>query len=286
MKRLMKKHFVKLLIATFLLIAGFGQQLSYRITSPNPEGTLEVHCIDVGQGDSTLIIGESQIMLIDAAEREFSDEICQYLTQLGVKKIDFLVATHPHDDHIGGMADVMSQFTIGCLVLTDEPATTNAYENMIASAQEYDIPTLIPEVGDTIPFQDAECTVLGPLSMDKNNSNNNSMILKITYGENRFLFMGDAEKQEERELTDGWAVLSADFLRTGHHGSDTSSQEFFLARVMPAYAVISCGIDNQFNHPSPEALDRLNAWCSEIFRTDLEGTVVVISDGKTIQRKE
>ena len=286
MKKLIKKHFVKLLIATILLIAGFGQQISYHTTSPNPEGTLEVHCIDVGQGDSTLIAGESQIMLIDAAEREFSDEICQYLTQLGVKKIDFLVATHPHDDHIGGMADVMAQFSIGCLVLTDEPATTNAYENMIASAQEYNIPTLIPEVGDTIPFADAKCTVLGPLSMDKNNSNNNSMILKITYGENRFLFMGDAEKQEERELVDGWSDLSADFLRTGHHGSDTSSQEFFLARVMPAYAVISCGIDNQFNHPSPEALDRLNAWCSEIFRTDLEGTVVVVSDGKTIQRKE
>ncbi len=286
MKKLIRKHFLKLLILAILLIAGAGREFAYRTTSPNPEGTLEVHCIDVGQGDSTLIVGESQVMLIDAAEREYSDEICQYLTQLGVKKIDFLVATHPHDDHIGGMADVMSQFSIGCLVLTDEVATTNAYENMIATAQEYQIPTLVPQVGDTIPFADAECTVLGPLSMDQNNGNNNSMIVKITYGENKFLFMGDAERQEERELADGWADLSADFLRTGHHGSDTSSHEFFLARVMPQYAVISCGINNRYNHPSPEALDRLNAWCSEIFRTDLEGTVVVVSDGKTIQRKE
>lgn len=285
MKKLFRKHKVKLIIAILLFIIGCWQQVTDYNTSPHPQGLLEVHCLDVGQGDSTLIAGENQLMLIDGAEREYSDEICYYLNQLGVKKIDYLVATHPHDDHIGGMADIMSQFSIGCLVLTEESATTHAYQNMIDSAIEYQIPTLIPKPGDTIPFEDATCKVLGPLSMDPNNSNNNSMIVKLEYGNHSFLFMGDAEEKEEQELVDSFADIRADVLRTGHHGSKTSSQSFFLSRVMPEYAIISCGIDNQFDHPSPEALTRLNRWCKEIYRTDLEGTIVMVSDGQSLSRK-
>lgn len=208
------------------------------------------------------------------------------MNELGIKKIDYLVATHPHSDHIGGIADVMSQFSVGCLVLTEETSDGNAYQNMLYSAEEFQIPTLIPEAGENIPFADASCDVLGPLVLDTDNSNNNSMILRITFGETVFLLMGDAEREQERDLVNSWDDLSADVLKAGHHGSDTSSNNFFLERVMPEYAVISCGLNNQFGHPSQDALRRLKAWCKEIYRTDLDGTVIVRSDGLNIQISE
>lgn len=288
MKRFGNKQKQKLFLAIILMILALGQALFREILpqSTGEEGILEVHCIDAGQGDSTLIIGETQTMLIDASERTYADDVCAYLNEMGIKKIDYLVATHPHSDHIGGMADVMSQFSVGCLVLTDETSDGNAYQNMLYSAEELQIPTLIPEAGDSIPFTDASCQVLGPLSLDTDNSNNNSMILRITFGETVFLLMGDAEREQERDLINSWGDLSADVLKVGHHGSDTSSNDFFLERVMPEYAVISCGLNNRFDHPSPEALRRLKAWCKEIYRTDLDGTVVVRSDGTTIRIQE
>ncbi|MBE7042262.1 MAG: MBL fold metallo-hydrolase [Ruminococcaceae bacterium] len=282
-----KKAKRKLFWFLFILILWLSQT-ALQVLRPThiPEGMLEVHCIDVGQGDSTLILGETQTMLIDAAEQEYADEICLYLSELGIKKIDYLVATHPHDDHIGGMADVMSQFRVDCLVLTDEPSDINDYQNMLYTAEQKEIPILIPETGDMIPFADAQCTVLGPVTMDQNNSNNNSMIVKLTYGEVDFLFMGDAERSLERDLVDGWDDLSSEVLRVGHHGSDTSSNQFFLERVMPEYAVISCGLNNQFGHPSSDAIHRLKAWCKEIYRTDLDGSVVITTNGTDIELKE
>lgn len=281
--RLPRRHRFKLLILCVLLIFAIGRQAYFFFVTPYTENTLEVHCLDVGQGDSTLIAGPSQMMLIDAAEQEMSDEIAIYLREMGVKKLDFLVATHPHDDHIGGMADLMEQFQIGCLVITAEDSP--AYSDLIAAAKQRGIPVKISEPGEEIPYADACCTVLGPLAIDDKNSNNNSMILRIDYESTRFLFTGDAEQEEELALVQAGADLSADFLQVGHHGSDTSSGNSFLAQVSPDCAVISCGTGNQFGHPSPQALERLKRWCAQIFRTDLEGTIVIVSDGQQLYRK-
>lgn len=283
--KLPKKHRFKIILLALLLAIAFGQRIVYFFTNPYTDNNLEIHCLDVGQGDSTLIAGSSQIMLIDAAEQEYSDEISLYLREKGVKKIDVLVATHPHDDHIGGMADLMDQFRIGCLVLTEEYSSSSAYQEMLSAAEDYNISIIVPSPGETIPFADASCTVLGPLSIDEDNSNNNSIILRIEFGENKFLFTGDAEKEEERELIESGTDLSADFLHAGHHGSDTSSNSFFLSRVNPDCTVISCGVGNSFGHPSPEALERLKKWSGQIFRTDLEGTIVISSDGRQLYRK-
>ena len=284
MKKLLKKHKIKLILLAILLLLNLVKNSGFVEQEQIAEGMLEIHCLDVGQGDSTLIIGENQVMLIDGAERNYSDEICQHLTNHGIKKIDYLVATHPHDDHIGGMADIMSQFSVGCLVLTEEYSEINAYQNMLSSAHDFQIPTLVPKVGDSIPFEDASCIVLGPVSLDRNNSNNNTMILKLQHGKNKFLFMGDAEKDQEKALAEQSFDLKADFLRVGHHGSDGSSQPFFLQEVQPEIAVISCGLNNKYNHPSPETITNLEVWCSEIYRTDLDETISFLSDGTPISR--
>ncbi len=283
MKKIFKKHQIKLILLGILLLLNLVKNTGFMEQKHIAEGTLEIHCIDVGQGDSTLLVGETQTMLIDAAERVYADEICQYLSKLGIKKIDYLVATHPHDDHIGGIADIMAQFSIGCLVLTEEHSDINAYQNMLGSAHDFQIPTLVPQTGDSIPFEDASCTVLGPISIDKNNSNNNTMVLKIQHGDNKFLFMGDAEQGQEKELVQSNFDLKADFLRVGHHGSDSSSTPFFLQKVQPEIAVISCGINNKYNHPSPKTISNLEVWCSELYRTDLDETVAFVSDGETIR---
>ena len=283
--QILKHHRFKILILAILFAIALSQKAYFFFITPYTDNTLEIHCLDVGQGNSTLIAGPSQMMLIDAAEQEYSDEIALYLQEMGVKKIDVLVATHPHDDHIGGMADLIEQFQVGCLVLTNEKSSASAYQDMIHAAEQYDVPMVIPQTGESLPFSDASCTVLGPLSLNEENSNNNSMVIRIDYGKNRFLFTGDAEKEEELELVQSGADLSVDFLQVGHHGSDSSSNDFFLARVAPDCAVISCGVANQFGHPSQQTLERLQRWGTQIFRTDLEGTIIIVSDGQQLYRK-
>lgn len=244
---------------------------------------LTVHFLDVGQGDSEFIeLPNGQCMLIDAAESEYSDDIVSTVEYLGYSEIDYLVATHPHADHIGGMAQVVKSFDIGEIYMPKAVTDTKTYENLLTviSDKNYAINTAV--AGKTV-YSDSQLEIefLAPVGSDYNDLNDYCAVVKITYGENSFLFTGDAEELAEGEMMQNdYSSLDCDVLKVGHHGSSSSSSMEFLNAVSPKYAVISCGTGNSYGHPHSEALSRLAKAGAEVYRTDKEGTVTVTCDGK------
>ena len=280
-----KKRFTWMIFIVLLILASVRWVGGF-FYSPYPKSGLEVHCIDVGQGDSTAVIGPTQVMLIDAGEPEYGDEVVRYLKELGVRRIDYAVVTHPHSDHMGGMTNVLEQLSVRCLVVNGEVSEDSVYEEMIQAAEKRKVPVKAVACHDKLPYADAECTVLGPVSLTDENENNRSIALHLRCGDMGFLFTGDAEEEEERDLLRTGEDLSADLLQVGHHGSKYSSTPSFLKRVQPQCAVISCGIGNSYGHPNEEALQRLEKAGAQIYRTDLDGTVVIVTDGKQLYLKK
>lgn len=240
-----------------------------------------VHFIDVSQGDSIFIeLPNNQTMLIDAAEESQADKIITYIHQQGYDSLDYVVETHPHSDHMGGMADVINNFNVSNVYLSPATNTTKAYENMLTAIENNGAKTYSPMAGDTI-LDDSNLLieVVAPKAIDNDELNNSSLVLKLTYGDNRFLFTGDAEKSEEDGI---WTNIKCDVLKVGHHGSDSSTTANFLKKVEPTYAVISVGLDNSYGHPDDKILKRLADKKIQTFRTDLQGTIIFCSDGTTI----
>lgn len=251
-------------------------------TTEQTESTwsLKVHFIDVGQGDSCFIeLPNGETMLIDAGEREYGDSVVTYIFTQGYGALDYVVATHPHSDHIGGMAEVLNALPVGELFMSPYPGNTTAFEDMLTAAENNDVPVQEVMAGDMIFDADGlRAEVVAPKEL-ADNSNNNSVVVKLTYGENSFLFTGDAEKKEEDGI---WTNIKCDVLKIGHHGSKTSTSANFLKKVEPEYAVISCGSANRYGHPDDVVLQRLDRQGISVFRTDIQGTIVFTSDGKDI----
>lgn len=243
-------------------------------------GDLKVHYIDVGQGDSELIqVGDKNI-LIDAGTSD--KKALDYLQSIGVTKIDYAIATHPHEDHIGSMDDIINNISVGTFYAPKITTTTKTFENMINALKKKNLQITVPKVGDTLNIGDATLTFLAPNSTKYDDLNNYSIVCKLKYGNTSFLFTGDAEDISEGEMLQKQLDIQADVLKVGHHGSDSSTTEKFLDKVNPKYAVISCGKDNSYGHPHKVTLDKLNAKNINVFRTDLEGTIIATSDGKDI----
>ncbi len=243
---------------------------------------LTVHYFDVGQGDSIFLeLPDGTCMLIDAAEAEYGARITEEICLLGYEHIDYVIATHPHADHIGGMKTVLNTFSIGCLYLPDVSASTSTYIGMAETILELNVRTEVAKAGVVI-FDTGELSAkfLSPTTIDETDQNRNSAVLLLCFGNTRFLFMGDADTSIENTLG---TQVKCDVLKVGHHGSRTASGEQFLKYAAPAYAIISCGEGNSYGHPHQETLQRLEDCGATILRTDLSGTITVCSDGELVK---
>ena len=237
-----------------------------------------VKFFDVGQADSILVQSAGVNMLIDAGTNNMGNTVVQNLKDLGITKIDYLVGTHPHEDHIGGMDDVINNFEIGTIYMPKVQTNTKTFEDVLDAISNKGLTITTPEVGYVFEVGNTKCEVMcaGTGTTEENsNLNLSSIVIRMVYGEESFLFMGDAE--EKNESSRQWPQTTV--LKVGHHGSDTSSSESFLNQVKPEISVISVGINNTYGHPKKITLDKLNALETSIYRTDQNGTITITCGG-------
>lgn len=241
-------------------------------------GLMRVHFIDVGQADSTFIeLGNGQTMLIDAGRSGDGSTIVKYIKDLQYSSIDYVVATHPHDDHIGGMATVLDSFEIGKMYMPKQEHTISAFTNMLDVIEDKRIELHTAKSGVNITANGiTTIDILAPFADSYSNLNNCSAVVKLTYGETVMLFTGDAEQVIETQLLD--SDIDADVLKVGHHGAGSSSAQSFIKAVSPEVAVISCGEGNSYGHPHADTLAILNEVGADIYRTDEQGTIQVTAD--------
>lgn len=248
---------------------------------PHKVSELIVHFIDVGQGDSTFIeLPNGETMLIDAGETSEGDKITDYIFSLGHDSVDYVIATHPHADHIGGMPAVMDNFIVKNFFLTNTVLNSKDYDNMLNAVNSNGADIHYTSAGDVILNEsDLLVEIAAPKTTDVDNPNDTSIVTKLTYKNTKFLFAGDAEKFEEDNI---WTNIKCDVLKVGHHGSSTSTSQNFLKKVEPQYAVISCGLFNKYGHPAEKVLESLADKRIRTYRTDLQGTITFYSDGESI----
>lgn len=249
---------------------------------PVPDGEMFVDFVDVGQGDCTLIRTADAVILVDAGESGTADTVVSYLKEKGIEKIDCCIATHPHSDHIGALYRVFEEFNVDTVLLPDLPdeliPTTTAYEKFLDGLEN--VKNIIPVgAGDTFDFSSMNVDILGPVK-EYDDLNHMSVVSKVTFGNTSIMLTGDTETPAETDMLKKKSIdYSADILKVGHHGSKTSTSEKWLEAVDPQFAVISCGLDNDYGHPHKNLVNRLEKFDIEYYRTDLEGNVLFKSDG-------
>lgn len=246
------------------------------------EGRLQVHFIDVGQGASQLIIGPAgKTMLIDGGDNDKEETIVAYLREQGIDKIDILIGTHPHADHIGGLDAVVDNFDIGQIYMPRVQANTKTFESLLLAIQRKGLKVSTAKAGLVLDFEpDVQVNMIAPVGT-YDNTNDMSAVVHLAFGKTAFLFTGDAEAESEADILKSGAIVKADVLMVGHHGSNTSTTQAFLDKVDPTYAVIQVG-KNSYGHPTEQVLARLSGQGVQIFRNDEQGTIVFASDGEHI----
>lgn len=244
----------------------------------NPEGTLTLTMIDCGQADSFLLQQGDFVALVDCGTRSTGDDVVEYIKSVGITKIDLLFGTHPHDDHMGGMYDVITNFEIGQIItpkIKTGEVTTNWYLKLMEEITTKKHTVVNPTLNQVFQLGDASMTIIGMIDDPDGNLNNYSFIMKVTYGNMDVIMTGDAEKEVEAATIALGANLDAEILKVGHHGSNTSSSPAFLDAIDPDYALISCKVGNKHDHPTADTMEKFKDRNIEIYRTDESGTVIL-----------
>ncbi len=244
--------------------------------------TVKLHFIDVDQGDSILIEDNGHFMLIDAGVNEKGATVTKYLKKLGVERLDYVIGTHPHNDHIGGLDTVINAFNVGTVLLPDVSVDSENYDDVLDAIADKNLIITRPTVGDRYTLGNASFVIISPNSSSYESLNDYSIGIKLTYGSTSFLLAGDAQAVSEAEMLENGIDLSADVLKLSHHGSSTSSTINFLDRVNPKYAVISVGKGNKYEHPHSATMKLMKERAINFYRTDEQGSIVFTTDGKTI----
>jgi len=279
------------LLNAFSQITRFGLQSEEQATNNTnsnkekiefiAQDNLKIYFIDVGQADCILIINKDETMLIDAGRNIDGQNVVNFIKGKGITKLNYVIGTHPHEDHIGGLDDVIYNFEIENLYMPKIETTTKTFEDVLDAISNKGLKVTAPKKGDTFKIGDSVCEVMTESILDKKNLNLSSIVIQLEFGNNSFLFTGDAETKNENSRQ--WEQV--DLLKVGHHGSNTSSGESFINQVKPTYSVIMVGENNSYGLPRDKVLERLENINSVIYRTDRNGTIEVTSDGNEIAIK-
>ncbi|MBQ2889595.1 MAG: MBL fold metallo-hydrolase [Clostridia bacterium] len=278
-----KRRLVSFVLLILLLFTSctYGTNQTESTNAESALQTAQFHFIDVGQGDCALIRSGDTNIMIDAGTRESGSIICEYLSNLGIDYLDCFIGTHPHEDHMGGGAAVLLGVDVGNVYLNGETTTSYFFERFVDVLIDKEITPYIPDLGIEYDIGPFKLEFLSP-QKDFGNSNDNSLVLTVKYGDVTALYTGDAERSVEAELIKNGENINADILKVSHHGSRYASSVEFLNKVSPSVAVISSGSGNSYGHPHKEALERIEKCGAEILRCDREGTVVLSTDGKEV----
>lgn len=277
-----KQRILWAVLALFLLLTGVSAAgCAGQTVSAGDRGEMKVHFLDVGQGLSILVQSEGQTLLYDGGSRNASSTVVSYLKKQNIKNIDYLISSHYDEDHVSGLIGCLNAFSVSRVIGADYVHDSKLYQSFMESVAAQGLEVQHPEVGSRFSFGSGEFTVLSP-SYISNNSNANSVAIKLVNGENSFIFTGDADHRSEAEMIREGLDLECDVLSVGHHGSASSTSWDFLEKTVPETAVISCGAGNQYGHPDADIMEKLSSMEIDLYRTDKQGTVIGVSDGSEI----
>ena len=262
-------------------------QLSETPSAAKPEKEKEetsfvVYYLDVGQGDSTVVGCDGEYMLIDGGKAESSSLLYSFLKKRDITHLEYVIGTHGHEDHIGGLPGALNFASAGKVYCSEDTGDTRAFDNFVKAVKKQGLFIVQPEAGDSFELGSAVVEILAPIKFNVSDPNQLSIVLNITYGKTSFLFTGDAGREEEGDILDTGYDLKSTVLKVGHHGSNSSTTYPFLREVMPKYAVISVGKNNDYGHPTENVLSRLKDADVTVYRTDLDGDVICRSDGTSV----